>query len=66
MTIGIAAFGAGAGRGVIAALKAVECVGRGAIGGFVSFAAIKGDGSLVRASIQTGGGGISLQWPRSR
>ncbi len=57
MTIGIAAFGAGAGRGVIAALKAVECVGRGAIGGFVSFAAIKGDGSLVRASTQTGGAG---------
>ena len=57
MTIGIAAFGSGAGRGVIAALKAVECVGRGAIGGFVSFAAIKGDGSLVRASTQTGGAG---------
>ncbi|MCB1970231.1 MAG: hypothetical protein KDG54_07480 [Geminicoccaceae bacterium] len=55
MTIGIAAAGKGAGLGVFRALAAVEKVGRGAIGGFVSMAAITGDGRLLRAETQRGG-----------
>lgn len=55
MTIGIAVAGAGAGRAAFAALRAVERVGRGAIGGFVSFAAITEDGRLLRAQTQRGG-----------
>ncbi|SNR53371.1 DUF6963 family protein [Puniceibacterium sediminis] len=57
MTIGIAAFGPKSGAGVVAGLRAVELVGRGAIGGFVSFAALTNDGRLLRASTQTGGAG---------
>lgn len=57
MTIGIATFGPQAGHGAIAALQAVERVGRGAIGGFVSFVALTGDGRLLRATTQTGGAG---------
>ena len=55
MTIGIAAHGPNAGLAVFSALRAVESVGAGCIGGFVSFAAIAGDGSLVRAVTQRGG-----------
>ena len=55
MTIGIAVSGEGAGLAVFRALAAVESVGRGAIGGFVSFAAIDEAGVLHRAGTQRGG-----------
>ena len=55
MTIGIVAFGANAGAGILAGLHSVETNGRGAIGGFVSLAALTEDGRLFRASIQDGG-----------
>ncbi len=55
MTIGIAAYGPGAGVAVLRALAAVEGVGRGAIGGFVSFVALTADGAIVRAAVQRGG-----------
>lgn len=55
MTIGIAAHGPDAGLAVIRALAAVEAVGRGAIGGFVSFVALTADGGLGRACTQKGG-----------
>ena len=55
MTIGIAATGENAGLAIFRALKAVEAVGSGCIGGFVSLAAVTGDGELVRAVTQRGG-----------
>ena len=55
MTIGIAASGDNAGLAVFRALKVVESVGAGCIGGFVSFAAITRAGELVRATTQRGG-----------
>ena len=55
MTIGIAAHGHHAGLAVFRALRAVESVGSGCIGGFVSFAAITSDGELVRSATQRGG-----------
>lgn len=55
MTIGIAVRGPGAGLAAFRALAAVEKVGRGAIGGFVSFVAITADGELLRAETQRGG-----------
>lgn len=55
MTIGIVAFGPNAGVGIVAGLNSVETNGRGAIGGFVSLAALTEDGRLLRASIQDGG-----------
>lgn len=55
MTIGIGAYGPNAGRAVYEALCTAEAVGRGAIGGFASFAAIGGDGRLYRAATQRGG-----------
>ena len=55
MTIGIAASGDNAGLAIFRALRAVESVGSGCIGGFVSFAAISGAGVLVRATTQRGG-----------
>ena len=55
MTIGIAASGGNAGLAVFRALKAVESVGSGCIGGFVSFAAITSAGELVRSTTQRGG-----------
>jgi Domain of unknown function (DUF6963) len=54
MTIGIAVSGPHAAKAALAALRAVEAVGRGAIGGFVSMAAI-GDGQLLTACTQNGG-----------
>lgn len=54
MTIGIAAFGANAGLAIITALRTIEKIGTGAIGGFVSAVAI--DGPIVqRAETQRGG-----------
>lgn len=55
MTIGIAASGPRAGLAIFRALGAVERIARGAIGGFVSFAAITADGRLVRFETQRGG-----------
>lgn len=55
MTIGIAASGPMAGLAVYRGLRAVETVGRGAIGGFVSLVAIAEDGTLAEAYTQRGG-----------
>ncbi|MGF1529266.1 MAG: hypothetical protein ACFCBW_21165 [Candidatus Competibacterales bacterium] len=55
MTIGIAVSGPRAGLAVYRALQAVERIGRGAIGGFVSFAALDQRGQLLRAETQRGG-----------
>lgn len=55
MTIGLAAYGPRAGEGILAGLAAVEKVGRGAIGGFVSLAAITETGDVLRAETQTSG-----------
>lgn len=57
MTIGIAAIGPNAGHAILEALRAVEKIGSGAIGGFVSFVAIDAEDRLVRAETQTGGAG---------
>jgi hypothetical protein len=55
MTIGIVAYGPNAGRAVFDALRAVERVASGAIGGFASFVAISGDARLHRVQTQRGG-----------
>ncbi|SDJ24621.1 DUF6963 family protein [Aliiruegeria lutimaris] len=55
MTIGIAVQRAGTARAAIAGLGAVEAVGRGAIGGFVSLAALSPDGQLLKLDTQRGG-----------
>lgn len=55
MTIGIAAWGANAGRAVFEALRAAEKVATGSIGGFAVFAAITEDGRVVRQQTQRGG-----------
>ncbi len=55
MTIGIAAFGRDAGLAIFRGLQALERVASGAIGGFVSYAAITGDGQLARFATQRGG-----------
>jgi hypothetical protein len=55
VTIGIAASGPNAGLAIIRALQAVERVAEGALGGFVSLAAIGADGAVHRAGIQRGG-----------
>ncbi|MDQ0323255.1 hypothetical protein QO002_005461 [Pararhizobium capsulatum DSM 1112] len=57
MTIGIATYGPNAGLAAIEALAAVEKIGSGAIGGFVSFAVMDIDGTIHRAETQTGGTG---------
>jgi hypothetical protein len=56
VTIGIAVSGPMAGLAAWRALRAVEAVGRGAIGGFASFAAVTADGRVLRAETQRGGG----------
>lgn len=56
MTIGIAASGPFAGLGVLDALRAVEGVGRGHIGGFAVLAVLTADGRLLRRETQCGGG----------
>ncbi|MBT9290935.1 DUF6963 family protein [Prosthecodimorpha staleyi] len=55
MTIGIAAYGPNAGLSILRALAAVEAVGRGAIGGFVSMVALSSSGAVLRAETQQGG-----------
>ena len=57
MTVGIGIAGPGAGRAALAALRTVEQVGRGMIGGFVSLAALDVEGNLHRA--ETGRGGVA-------
>ena len=54
MTIGIAASGPRAGEAIVRALQAVEAIGHGAIGGFLSLAAIS-DGEIRRVETQQGG-----------
>lgn len=54
MTIGIAAAGPGAPAAILDALRAVEAIGQGALGGFVSLAAIS-QGQIMRAAVQDGG-----------
>lgn len=55
MTIGIAVSGPMAGLATFMALRAVERVARGALGGFVSFVALDDDGQLLTACTQRGG-----------
>ena len=55
MTIGIGAYGPNAGRAVFDALAAAEKVGSGAIGGFVTYAAIGDSGEDYRSETQRGG-----------
>lgn len=55
MTIGIAAIGPRAGTAVLCALELAERVGQGAIGGFVSYAALSADGRCLRDGTQRGG-----------
>jgi len=55
MTVGIGIAGPGAGRAAVVALAAVEIVGRGMIGGFVSLAALDREGRVHRAETQRGG-----------
>jgi hypothetical protein len=55
VTIGIAVRAPNAGQAAFEALRTVERVARGAIGGFVSFVAITTDGRLLRAQTQRGG-----------
>ena len=55
MTIGIGAYGPNAGRAVYDALAAAEKIGVGAIGGFVTYAAIGAGGVVLRSETQRGG-----------
>ncbi len=57
MTIGIAAYGPRAGLAVLRSLAAVETIGRGSIGGFVSLVVLTAAGEVKRAQTQVGGGG---------
>lgn len=61
MTVGIAATGPNAGAGVLAGLRAIEAIGRGAIGGFVSLAVLTKDQQLFRSETQTDGASGLLQ-----
>ncbi|MGF1552975.1 MAG: hypothetical protein ACFBWO_10805 [Paracoccaceae bacterium] len=56
MTVGIAVSGPNAGRAAWRALRAVEAVGRGAVGGFASFVVLTAGGEVLRAETQRGGG----------
>ena len=55
MTIGIAAFGPQAGLAIWRALRAVEQVGRGAVGGFACFVTLGEGGRVDRFETQRGG-----------
>lgn len=55
MTIGIAAYGPRAGGSILHALKAVETLGRGALGGFVSLATIDEHGIVNYYTCQKNG-----------
>jgi len=55
MTIGIAVSGPMAGLAAFMALRAVEHVARGAVGGFVSFVVLSDEDQLLAAKTQRGG-----------
>lgn len=55
MTIAIGAYGPDAGLAVYRGLEAAERIGRGAIGGFATYAAITEEGELHRHQTQRGG-----------
>lgn len=55
MTIGVAAYGPGAGAAVRMAAMAAELLGHGAIGGFAVFAILDEDGRVRHAACQRGG-----------
>jgi len=55
MTIGVAAYGPGAGAAVRTAALAAELLGHGAIGGFAVFGILDADGRVRRAACQRGG-----------
>ncbi|WP_421723787.1 DUF6963 family protein [Bauldia sp.] len=55
MTIGIAISGPSAGLAAFQALRAVDSVGRGAIGGFVSLTVVDANGELAFEGAQRGG-----------
>ncbi|MGR3805636.1 DUF6963 family protein [Marinibacterium profundimaris] len=63
MTVGIAVYGPGAARAALAGLEAVEAVGRGAIGGFVSLSVLLEDGTLFDLGTQRGGAQALLALP---
>ena len=55
MTFALGAFGPSAGLAAFRALRMVETVGSGSIGGFITYAAITEDGQVLRHEIQRGG-----------
>ncbi|MEW5420343.1 hypothetical protein [Amorphus sp. 3PC139-8] len=55
MTIGIAAYGPGAGRAVLDGVLATEILGRGAIGGFAVFSVLDERGEHHQVACQEGG-----------
>ena len=55
MTFALGAFGPNAGLAAFRALRLVETVARGSIGGFITYAAITEDGELLRHETQRGG-----------
>lgn len=63
MTIGIAVHAPGAARAALAGLEAVEAVGRGAIGGFVSLSVITPGGEVHNLGVQKGGARAMLADP---
>ena len=63
MTIGIAVHGPQAARAALAGLEAVEAVGRGAIGGFVSLSVITPGRKLIDLGVQRGGAQAMLAQP---
>lgn len=63
MTIGIAVCGEQAARAALAGLEAVEAVGHGAIGGFVSLSVVTEDAALIDLGVQRGGAQAMLAEP---
>lgn len=55
MTIGMAVRAPAAGAALLTALSRLEAISDGAIGGFVSVAAMTADGTIARAEVQRGG-----------
>ena len=69
MTIGIATRGVRAGRAAFDALRAVEVLGHGSIGGFAVFVWRADDGTLHHATVQDGGAAaltLSGDWQQAR
>ena len=65
MTIGIAVSGPMAGLAAFEALRVIERVTRGAIGGFVSFVVLTDDGGLLAAATQAGGTATLFDGPEA-